>query len=396
MCGFRAGQQHPAYLDRRRTKRHDVAMRTTLRRDSDGARWVANAVRRKRRPIGQVINGGLRRELRPANAAALPPYRRRLWRLDHRLLDHRCGTVRRLHRRSWRWRRAGQALLWAAAVGWAGFVVLRLLGLELAWLVVAALAYTPYVAVTSLLPLAGAVALRSWSIVAVVAVCAVALATMVVPRALPDAQPSANGPPLRVMAVNMYGGVGEPAAVMALVRRYQVEVLAVLELTGPVADALADQGIDALLPHQELRVGWSVEGSGVYSRFPLEAAPELESGSQFEMPAVRLQPPGADPVELMAVHPVPPVSGQIPTWRRELGALPPAVPGVVRVLAGRLQRHLGPRTATRADLDWLYRRRRRGRSRADRDLAQPAGPDLGAGPTGADRPGAGRLSGSRR
>ena len=237
--------------------------------------------------------------------------------------------------RRWWWR-AGQALLWGLAAGWVAFTGLRVLGLEPGWPVVAALAYTPYVALASLGPLGIAAALRAWRPLVVVAACAAVLVALVAPRALPASPPAAAGPQLRVMTANVYGGGGDAATVVELVRRNEVDVLTVQELTGPVVEALAAAGIDALLPHQELRAGRAAEGSGVYARFPLAVAAELEPGSSFAMPAVRLQLPGAAAtVELVAVHPVPPLAGQIPVWRRELRSLPPATPdGAVRVLAG--------------------------------------------------------------
>ncbi|MGH3681150.1 MAG: endonuclease/exonuclease/phosphatase family protein [Natronosporangium sp.] len=232
-------------------------------------------------------------------------------------------------------RRAGRAVLWAVAAGLVLFTGLRISGLDLGWPVVAALAFTPYMAVGSLVPLATAAAVRAWRPLAVVSACTVVLAILVVPRMLPATAPPAGGPPLRVMTVNLYGGAGDTGTVVELVRRHRVDVLTVLELTGSDAGRLATAGIDALLPHQRLLPGDSVEGSGIYARFPLSPAADLERDSRFEMPAVRLRVPGADPVELLAVHPVPPVAGQIASWRHELRTLPPATPdGPVRVLAG--------------------------------------------------------------
>lgn len=42
--------------------------------DPDVARLIDDAVHRERRPMKQVINDALRRGLRPAIAAAAPPY----------------------------------------------------------------------------------------------------------------------------------------------------------------------------------------------------------------------------------------------------------------------------------------------------------------------------------
>jgi endonuclease/exonuclease/phosphatase (EEP) superfamily protein YafD len=234
-----------------------------------------------------------------------------------------------------RWRRVGRVLVWTMAAGFGVFTVLRLASVEAAWPLVAALAYTPYVALASLVPLAAAAALRAWRALAVVAACALVLGWLVLPRALPSSQPAAGGPALRVMTVNLYGGAGDPATVVALVRRYRVDVLAVLELTRSDVGRLVAAGIGALLPHQELQAGDSVEGSGVYARVPLEPAADLAPDSRYRMPAVTLRVPGAEPVELIAVHPAAPVKGAVATWRRELAGLPPATPdGAVRVLAG--------------------------------------------------------------
>jgi endonuclease/exonuclease/phosphatase (EEP) superfamily protein YafD len=219
--------------------------------------------------------------------------------------------------------------------GYLGFTALRLSGLEPGWPVVVLLAYTPYLAAGLLLPLALAVGLRAWWPLAAAAVCAALLAALVLPRAVATHPPPAGGPALRVMAVNLYGGGADPAAVVTLVRQHRVDVLAALELTGPGADALAAAGLDARLPHRLLRPGDSVEGSGIYAAHPLAAAAGTGIESRFAMPAATLAVPGAAPVELVAVHPVPPVPGQVPRWRRELRALPPATPdGTVRVLAG--------------------------------------------------------------
>lgn len=230
---------------------------------------------------------------------------------------------------------AGRITVWVLVAATVAFTLLRLFSIESAWPVVAALAYTPYAVLGCLVPLALAAALRAWRPLAVAGACALTLVALVLPRALPAAQPAPGGATLRVMAVNVYGGGGEAETVVELVRRHDIDLLAVLEFTQPTADALAAAGLERLLPYQELRTGWSVEGSAVYARYPLVAAPELEPESRFAMPAVRVQVPGAGPVEFLAVHSVPPVAGQIPAWHRELGSLPPATrDGPVRVLAG--------------------------------------------------------------
>jgi endonuclease/exonuclease/phosphatase family metal-dependent hydrolase len=237
--------------------------------------------------------------------------------------------------RAARWRAVARVALWVMAIAWSAFTALRIVGWEAAWPLVAALAYTPYVALASLVPLGAAAGLRAWRPLAVLGACTVVLAALVLPRAFPAASPPAAGPTLRVMTVNMLAGAGDAETVAAIVRDHRVDVLTVQELTFSGVDALAAAGIDALLPHQEVRAGTGAEGSGVYARLPFTPAPGLEPDSYFEMPGVRIEVPGAEPVELLAVHPVPPLPRQVPTWSRELGDLPPATPdGAVRILAG--------------------------------------------------------------
>jgi endonuclease/exonuclease/phosphatase (EEP) superfamily protein YafD len=234
-----------------------------------------------------------------------------------------------------RWRLVARVALWAMALAWSAFTALRIAGWEAAWPLVAALAYTPYVTLASLVPIGAAAGLRAWRPLAVVGACAVVLAALVLPRALPAASPPAAGPTVRVMTVNMLAGAGDAETVIALVRDHRVDVLTVQELTHSGVDALAATGIDALLPYQEVRPGTGAEGTGVYARLPFAPAPGLEPDSYFEMPGVQITVPGAEPVELLAVHPVPPLPGQVPTWSRELGNLPPATPdGPIRILAG--------------------------------------------------------------
>ncbi|WP_435110893.1 hypothetical protein [Nocardiopsis synnemataformans] len=89
-----------------------------------------------------------------------------------------------------------------AAAGLAVFTLLRVLGLERGWPLVPALAFTPYMLAAA--PLAAAVAglLRRWRSMAVLTAVTLALAAVVVPRAVPFGVTSAGGPVVRVMTVS--------------------------------------------------------------------------------------------------------------------------------------------------------------------------------------------------
>src|SRR5690349_5311532 len=87
--------------------------------------------------------------------------------------------VRRRRRLAW------SGLLWLSLVPAAVWFVGRTLGWE-AGLWVQFLAFTPYVAVWSLIPVLAALATRRWAAAAVAALIAAGFALAVVPRAVPD------------------------------------------------------------------------------------------------------------------------------------------------------------------------------------------------------------------
>jgi endonuclease/exonuclease/phosphatase family metal-dependent hydrolase len=129
-----------------------------------------------------------------------------------------------------------------------------------------------------------------------------------------------------------------PGPVLDLVRRYDVDVLAVQELTPRAEAALRAAGIDGLLPHDHVlpaRPGRVAAASGaVWSRVPVTGRSEVPGG--FEQPTVRLAADGAAAVELTSVHTVPPSTSPraVRGWVEDLGALPAPAPDVLRVLAG--------------------------------------------------------------
>ena len=187
-----------------------------------------------------------------------------------------------------------------------------------------------------MLVLGAALLARRWWEAAVAAAVVILLAAAVLPRAFPG-QPMASiadGVTYDVLTSNVRLGDGDAEALTELVAAWQVDLLSVQELTDDAAARLRDAGIDELLPHRELsptRVGSS--GAGLYSRFPLERLEDVPGGISRQVHAVA-DVPGVGDVELVAVHPFPPIESSVPRWLEGLEGLPRATSGRLRVLAG--------------------------------------------------------------
>jgi endonuclease/exonuclease/phosphatase family metal-dependent hydrolase len=202
------------------------------------------------------------------------------------------------------------------------------------------LSFTPHAAATAVLPVALAAAARSRSAALVAAASGAALAgAVLIPGRRPrPAGPLPDGTRLRVATVSLRLGLVAPGPVLELVRRHDVDVLAVQELTPRAEAALRAAGIDELLPHAHVlpaRPGRVPSASGaVWTRFPVRSRGEVPGG--FEQPTVRLPGGGGPPVEVTSVHTVPPATSPaaVRGWASDLAALPAPAPDVLRVLAG--------------------------------------------------------------
>lgn len=233
--------------------------------------------------------------------------------------------------------RVRTALCWVVVAPGAVWAAVRLPGMERGPLV-QALAFTPYVAAWSLLPLLLALALRRRWPAVVAAVTAVALVAVVAPRALGSAQPAAAGPTLRVLTANLLAGSADAAALVDLVRAHRVDVLAVQEFT-PGAQAELDRlGLDRLLPHRQLNPQVGTPGSGLYARWPISdgGVRQLRGGWGFTQAYGTVAVPGGPAVRVESAHPAAPYAvDQVGYWRDDLAAQPPATPdGPLGILAG--------------------------------------------------------------
>ncbi|MFG3438926.1 endonuclease/exonuclease/phosphatase family protein [Nonomuraea sp. NPDC047897] len=241
------------------------------------------------------------------------------------------GTIVTPARR--RGRRAGAALTWMAVTPFAAWAVARAAGLERGSIPTQLMTATPYAAAGSLIPLLIAALGRRRAAAAVALLTTAALGFSVLPRAFgsPD---TATGRPLRVLTVNLLFGKADAYQVMELVRRLDPDVLSAQELTFGTVDELDVLGLKTLMPHRVLEPELNASGSGLYSKHPLKPLAGVIPQVGHNMPAARAALPGGAPVEIVNVHPYPPVGPDVVGWRQALDALPPASRDTVRVLAG--------------------------------------------------------------
>jgi endonuclease/exonuclease/phosphatase (EEP) superfamily protein YafD len=219
-------------------------------------------------------------------------------------------------------------LEWAVAACAAGWAVARLAGADrfrpVERVAVPLLALTPQATAAAAL---AALSLRGKGPSATAAVAAAALAGVVAPRAIPRRQPAADGPVLSVLTVNLLAGGAAGPELVELVRRTGADVLFLQEITDDAAGRLKRAGLGDLLPNQMLDIeGYRYRGSAIYSRHPLREG--LTIGPSYaSQPTARLDLPGGRAVQLVCVHPHPPMPPwslpSAPRWRFELAALPP-------------------------------------------------------------------------
>ncbi len=228
---------------------------------------------------------------------------------------------------------AARGLAVAFAVPWLLWAAVRVFGWDAGYPLVPAISFTPYVAVASVLPLAGGILVRSRLAIALALVAVTAFAAVLVPRGLSESAPStAAGPVLRVASMNLYFGQADTDAVIRLVDARAVDVLAVQELTPEALQRLLDGGIADLLPFQVVRPEpRSAGGGGLFSRFPLTNSASASASTEglFQQPGAAIDVPGAGEVTVTSVHAFPPATtpASVRRWAADLAALPPARSG---------------------------------------------------------------------
>jgi endonuclease/exonuclease/phosphatase family metal-dependent hydrolase len=202
---------------------------------------------------------------------------------------------------------------------------------RIAALPVQAAALTPLATVGSVAAVALA-ATVAWWLAGLLAIPAVVLVAGQLPRRRPAAS---GGPTLRVLTVNVQRGLGDPAAIVDAVARYQADVLAIVELTVELAGTLKAAGVTEMLPYDHLEPRPRSAGAGLWSRWPLQPLPAVP-GLVHPAPGARVTPAGAPPVTVRAVHMVAPLKGRQRDWVDDLRRLGAGLAGTAgpQVVAG--------------------------------------------------------------
>ena len=226
----------------------------------------------------------------------------------------------------------------ALLLPWLAWAVVRTLGLERG-LIVPAMTFTPYVGLASPVPLVVALLLRRWVVAAVAAAVVLAFALALLPRAIAGPRPAVpGGVPMRVMAINLFLGAGDPRTVVALARSRRVDALALEEVPPAELARLERAGLRRVLPYRQYDpAGGGGSGSALFTRRPMRRLPSVNPRPQQGEPRALVRVPGAMPVDLQVVHPLPPINDDWRgVWTAMLGALarPAAHAATLRMLAG--------------------------------------------------------------
>ncbi|WP_199040136.1 endonuclease/exonuclease/phosphatase family protein [Glycomyces salinus] len=238
-------------------------------------------------------------------------------------------------RTAWYRRRLVRGLSWFSTFGVAVYAAVRLFGIDSGWPLVTSIAFVPYAAAAAAVWAGVQAAVRHWRAVAATALLAVAMAAAVAPRAIADEQPSASGPELSVMSVNLYVGSGNLEYVVDLVEEHEPDLLSVQEMTPYAQDELARLGLEDLMPHSIITSGWAAEGTSLYSLHPLERLEEAEPDGIFYQVAAEVDLGGGETVRFLAVHAAAPYAPhRIPHWEQDFAEMPRPDDGAPWILAG--------------------------------------------------------------
>lgn len=141
------------------------------------------------------------------------------------------------------------------------------------------------------------------------------------PLFLVDARPDAvTAVPLVVAQANLMVGHTDPAAVVALVRDNDVEVLTIEELTQTQLDGLVIAGLERFLPYEAALPAGGAAGTGIWTKRAMTRISVL-AASTFRSIVVRTTASTGDPVTVIAAHPRPPINGRAGIWASELRSL---------------------------------------------------------------------------
>jgi endonuclease/exonuclease/phosphatase (EEP) superfamily protein YafD len=225
---------------------------------------------------------------------------------------------------------------WALTVPVTAWAVVRGFGWEGSTILFPLLAFTPYVAALTVVPVAVAALWRQWVALVVAGLALAVLVGCVAPRTF-GSPSTVDGTSLVVMSTNLRIGGADPASIVDLVRQHHVDVLTLQEFTPDAQTALERTGLPTVLPYAERHPVEGAGGSAVYSRLPLSGGgATVNAGSDFVQAHAVLRLRDGTTVTVVSVHPVAPIGADgIRLLAQQLPAEPPAPDdGSLRILAG--------------------------------------------------------------
>jgi endonuclease/exonuclease/phosphatase (EEP) superfamily protein YafD len=227
----------------------------------------------------------------------------------------------------------------ALSAPWIAWAVVRGFGLDQGYPLVPAMAFTPFVAATSVAPVILALALRQWIVGGIAVVAAVVLIAAVLPRAIDGphvAKPGTHGRTVVVMTSNGLFGHADAGTLLRLVREHHVDVLSLQEMTLDEVHNLDRAGIRRLLPGRVLDPGPTATGSGLMTRGTVRRVSDAATSGPLASPEGAVRLPDGLRLHIKVVHPIPPISrSDTATWRATLASLPgPRAGAEPRILVG--------------------------------------------------------------
>lgn len=201
-------------------------------------------------------------------------------------------------------------LLVAAALSWVPLALVRVLPIAGSWPLVSAQAFLPYVMGVLAVVAAAGLVFSQWSALATATAGLLLLGLPLAGRAQANAQPAADGRTIVVATSNVKYGGADQEQLMELLRREQVDVLALQENTHSSDRALRAAGLREQFPvvQSEPDADGGAGGLAIASRWPISMR-QPAAGDHRSIGGV-LDLPGDVRLAVRSVHPPPPFSTQ--------------------------------------------------------------------------------------
>ncbi len=126
-----------------------------------------------------------------------------------------------------------------------------------------------------------------------------------------------GGVPLVLLQANVRVGAANADELVRRIRTEHVDLVTMEELTPAELAALRAAGIDALLPYHLVTPYPGGAGTGIWSRYPL-TAPVKHDEFRLEVLSATVAVPSAVPLQVYAVHLLPPWPYPSSTWLAEI------------------------------------------------------------------------------